>query len=138
MAEKSLKEIAKKMGDLDICMFTTHTSRGLLATRPMSNNGEVEYDGNSYYFSDEKSRIVKDIEENGQVGLGFQGAKGLYISIAGTAHLVRNKATMQQHWNDSLNQWFKDGVDTDGVVMIHVKGNRIKYWQNEEQGEVKL
>ena len=88
MASNTLKDIAAKMRKLDICMFTTHSSRGLLATRPMSNNGDVEYDGNAYYFSYEGASIVKDIEENAQVALGFQGAKDLYISITGSVEEV--------------------------------------------------
>ena len=47
MADKTLKDIATKMAKLDIALLTTHTSRGQLSSRPMSNNGDVEYDGNS-------------------------------------------------------------------------------------------
>ena len=138
MASKTLKDIADKMAKLDICMFTTHGTRGVLATRPMSNNGDVEYDGNSYYFSYEGASVVKDIAANAQVGLGFQGTKDLYISINGTATLVHSKAAMKEHWLDELKQWFKDGLDTEGLVMIHVKGSRATYWQGEEKGEVVL
>lgn len=138
MASKSLKDVAKKMANLDICMFSTHSSRGSLATRPMSNNGDVEYDGNSWFFSYEGASVVKDIERDAHVGLGLQGPKDLYISISGTASLVRNKSTMAEHWVDSLSQWFKDGIDTEGIVMIQVKARSIRYWQGEEQEEVKL
>ncbi|MBF9237508.1 pyridoxamine 5'-phosphate oxidase family protein [Hymenobacter sp. BT683] len=138
MPAKTLKEIATKMANLDIAMLTTHTSRGQLSSRPMSNNGDVEYDGNSYYFTYEGSRTVRDITENAHVSLGFSGPKGLYISIVGSAHLIRQKATMQKHWVPDLEVWFKDGIDTPGLVLVRVQANRIKYWQNEEQGEVHL
>lgn len=138
MAKNNLKEITSKMRELDICMFTTQTSRGLLTSRPMSNNGDVEYDGNSYFFTYEKSQKVKDIKQNSQVILNFKGANDLYISLGGKARLINNKEKLKEHWLDELNQWFPDGVDTQGVVMIHVKGDRIKYWQREDEGEVKL
>jgi len=136
--EKSLSAISKKMQKLDICMMTTQTKTGQLTSRPMSNNGDVEYSGNSYFFTFEKSRTVKDISENAAVNLGFAGPKDLYISIAGTARLIRAKAKMEEHWLKELEQWFKDGIDTEGIVMIHVKAKRIKYWQQEEEGEVKV
>ncbi|NML64640.1 pyridoxamine 5'-phosphate oxidase family protein [Hymenobacter sp. RP-2-7] len=138
MADKTLKEIAAKMANLDIALLTTRTSRGQLTSRPMSNNGDVEYDGNSYYFTFEKSRTVQDITEDAHVNLGFSGAKGLYISITGAASLIRQKAILQQHWVPSLNQWFPEGVDTPGVVLVHVKAQRIKYWQGEDEGELHI
>lgn len=136
MADKTLKEIAKKMANLDIAMLTTETSRGQLSSRPMSNNGDVEYDGNSYYFTFEQSRTARDISENPHVNLGFTGSKGLYVSIVGTAHLIRHKPTMQQHWLPSLKQWFPEGVDTPGIVLVRVEAKRIKYWQQEDEGEL--
>jgi len=138
MPSKTLKEIAKEMKNIDICMFTTTTSRGVLGARPMSNNREVEYDGNSYYFTFEDSRIIADIKENPQVCLGFQGDKDMYISISGRAHMDHDRATLAKHWTKGLDMWFKEGVDTPGVVMVHVVANHIKYWQNEENGEVKI
>jgi general stress protein 26 len=138
MADKTLKEIATKMANLDIALLTTHTSRGQLSTRPMSNNGDVAYDGNSYYFTFEQSRTVSDITENSQVSLGFSGAKGLYVTIVGTGHLIRHKPTMQQHWVPDLDKWFKDGIDTPGVVLVRVEAKRIKYWQGEDEGELQI
>jgi general stress protein 26 len=136
MADKTLKEIATKMANLDIALLTTRTSRGQLSARPMSNNGDVSYDGNSYYFTFEQSRTVSDITEDAHVSLGFSGAKGLYVSIVGTASLIRHKPTMQQHWVPSLNQWFPQGLDTPGVVLVRVQASRIKYWQGEDEGEL--
>jgi general stress protein 26 len=50
MANKKLKELSRKMKKLDICLLTTQNGRGGLHSRPMSNNGDVAYDGNSYFF----------------------------------------------------------------------------------------
>ena len=138
MADKTLKDIAAKMAKLDIAMLTTHTSRGQLSTRPMSNNGDVEYDGNSYYFTSEGTRTVRDITENPHVSLGFSGPNSLYVSVVGKAQLIRQKATMQKHWVPDLEVWFKDGIDTPGLVLVRVEANRIKYWQNEDEGELHI
>ena len=138
MAAIKLGDISKRMRKLDICMLTTRTGRGLLTSRPMSNNGDVEYDGNSYFFSYENSNVVKDIKGNPQVNLGFEGRKHLYISVSGKARMISSKARMEEHWLPELKRWFEQGIDTPGIVMIHVKGNRIKYWQQEDQGEIKL
>lgn len=138
MASKKINAISEIMRRLDICMLTTQTARGLLTSRPMSNNGDVEYDGNSYFFTYEDSRAVKDIEENPQVNLCFEGPGGLYISLTGKARIIRSRKKMEEHWLPELKEWFKEGIDTPGIVMIHVKGNRIKYWQKEKQGEFRF
>lgn len=145
MARTSLQELSKKMKKLDLCMMTTITSRGMAASRPMSNNRDVEYDGTSYFFTEAKSHVVKDLEKNKHVNLSFTGNKSflpkgaqIWVSVAGTAKLVKNRAKMEAHWNPDLEKWFKDGLDTPGIVMIEVKARRIKFWEREKEGEVVL
>jgi general stress protein 26 len=48
MVTKTLKDLAEKMRGIDIAFLATKTDDGELASRPMSNNGEVEHDGDSY------------------------------------------------------------------------------------------
>ncbi|TLU98958.1 pyridoxamine 5'-phosphate oxidase family protein [Dyadobacter luticola] len=138
MADKTLKDVAEVMKDLDICMLTTTTSNGMLASRPMSNNRQVEYDGNSHFFTWESSRMVSDIEMDNGVNLGFQQGYELFISITGKAEVTRDKEKMAEHWVDELEDWFEDGLDTPGLAMITVIAKQIKYWQGEDEGEVKL
>ena len=69
--------MSKTMAEIDFAMLTTRTDSGQLATRPMSNNGEVEYDGDSFYFSWDSARIVSDIGRDPHVALSFKGSAGL-------------------------------------------------------------
>ncbi len=141
---KTLEEIAEKMRKIDICMMTTVLDNGQLASRPMSNNGDVDYDGHSYFFSSDKQDLVRELERNPNVNLAFTGDKKLlgggqaYVSVVGRAELIRDKAQMQKHWTKDLELWFEDGLDTPGLVMIHVAGKRVKIWENWESGEVVL
>ncbi len=138
MADYKITDLSKKMRKIDICMFTTQNGKGVLSSRPMSNNGDVEYDGNSYFFSYDASSVVKEVGKNPQVCLQFEGKDQLYISVTGKASLITSRPVMEKHWIDELNKWFEKGLDTPGITMIHVKGSSIKYWQNENQGELKL
>ena len=126
------------MSELDICMMVTQSKRGSFNSRPMSNHGDVKYKGDSYYFTYEASQKVKDIEANPQVSLNFEGASDLYISVSGKAKLIRNKTKFAEHWVDGLEQWFPKGVDSPGMVLVHVKGNHVQYWQKNKQGKIKL
>ena len=138
LQEKSLSHLAKEMRKIDICMFATHTPTGEIAVRPMSNNKDVDYDGTSYFFTSDDQHIVSHIQQNKFVTLSFQTDKMLYIAITGAADLIRDKAEMQKHWVPDLERWFKDGVDTPGVVMICVKGHHLKYWDKMDAGEITL
>ncbi|QQN72948.1 pyridoxamine 5'-phosphate oxidase family protein [Croceicoccus sp. YJ47] len=139
-----LDHIAKAMKDIDFVMLNTHTKGGRIGARPMSNNRQVDYDGDSYYFTWEKSRMVEDIEADPNVGLSLQGkgspdgAPGIFIAIEGEAKIVRDKAAFAEHWVDELDRWFEDGIDTDGVVMLHVAASRAAYWDGEDEGDFEI
>ncbi len=130
--------IARYMRKLDICMMITQSARGTLNSRPMSNNGDVKYDGNSYFFTYEGSQKIKDIATNSQVSLNFEGKNNLYITITGKAKIIRSKSAIEEHWMDSLKQWFKQGVDTPGIVLLQVKATKLRYWQKNKEGELKI
>ncbi len=140
----SLKELAKKVAEIDFTMLSTRADHGEIASRPMSNNGDVEYDGDSWFFTFENTRMVGDIKRDPQVGLTLQGKSGLlgapplFIAIEATAELIREKAAFEPHWNSDLNRWFKQGVETPGIVLIKAHALRIKYWDGEDEGEIHI
>jgi general stress protein 26 len=138
MPKMKLSEISEKMREIDIAMLSTHTEGGAIAGRPMSNNREVDYDGDSYYFTWSDSRMVSDIERNSKVSLTFLGKKYFSIAVEGKAEIVRDKKAFEEHWTKDLDNWFKDGIDTKGVAMIKVHADRVHYWDGEEDGDIKL
>jgi general stress protein 26 len=138
MPAKSLSDLSDKMREIDIAMLMTRTDGGAIAGRPMSNNGDVEYDGDSYYFTMSDARMVADIEADPTMSLAFQGDDMFMVAVQGKGEIVRDKAAFEDHWNPDLDDWFEDGVDTEGLVMIKVSAERVHYWDGEENGEVKL
>jgi len=138
MTKSQLSDVTKMMSKLDICMMTTIASDGAITSRPMSNNGDVEYDGNSYFFTYEQSEVVDELKKNDNINLSFTGKDQLYISITGKALLITDNRVLKEHWLNELNQWFEEGIETPGITLIHVKAARIKFWHKEEQGEVRL
>lgn len=144
MSDMTLADIAAAMADIDFTMLSTRAANGGIAARPMSNNGQVEYRGDTYYFAWEHAHMVGEIEADPNVGLTFQGARGLlgapqlFIAVEGRATIIREKAQFKEHWTPDLDRWFTDGIDTAGVVMIAVKAQRIHHWRGEEEGEITL
>jgi general stress protein 26 len=140
MSETGLGDIAKKLKSIDFCMMSTHGGTGAITNRPMSNNGDVEYDGSSWFFSYTATNKVAEISRNAQLTLSFSepssllGKPGMFISIEGEASLIRDQARFEEHWVPDLDRWFPQGTKTPGILLIKVQGKRVQYWDGEENG----
>ena len=144
---KTLSDISEDMKQIDFCTLSTHAPGGTIGARPMSNNREVDYDGDAWFFTYDDRQMVNDIEGDPKVGMtylgsaglkGILGAPGQFIHVEGTASVVRDKTQFAAHWDKSLDRWFPQGIDTPGTVMLKVTAKRIHYWDGEDEGEVKL
>lgn len=144
MSRMTLPDLAEAMRDIDFAMLTTRTEGGEIAARPMSNNGDVAYEGASFFFAFGDTRTVADIERDKRVGLSFQGKRGLlgkpplFIAVEGEARLIREKSAFAEHWRSDLDYWFDAGIDTPGLVLIEVRAKRIHYWIGKDEGELAL
>ncbi|MCF7752137.1 pyridoxamine 5'-phosphate oxidase family protein [Bacillus subtilis subsp. subtilis] len=142
MTPLTLPELARKMAHIDFAMLQTHADNGEIAGRPMSNNGDVDYDGDSWFFALQGTDMVAEITRDPTVALSFTGSKSLlgkpplFVAVQGRAALINDRATMQQHWVKDLEHWFEQGVETPGLVLIHVVAKRIHYWDGHDQGEI--
>ena len=127
------REIARMIRDIDICMFVTRADDGFRG-RPMSNNGKVEYDGDSWFFSYRDTPKVEEIEADPRVQLAYIATeRGTWVSIEGTAEIVEDDKRKRALWDDQLKGWFEDGPDDDDVVLLKVRADRIHAWANGEE-----
>ncbi|WJH38849.1 pyridoxamine 5'-phosphate oxidase family protein (plasmid) [Aliirhizobium terrae] len=143
MTTMTMNELSKKLGKIDFCMFNTNGPESIVS-RPMSNNGDVEYDGNSWFFSYEDTRKVRDINRDTGVTLDFTalpsllGKPGIFVAVDGEANLIHDKSPFEAHWVSDLERWFPEGIDTTGIVLIKVSARSIEYWGGEETGRIEL
>lgn len=144
MADKSLADLAEKMKDIDFTILSTRTASGAIAARPMSNNRQVDYDGDSYFFTRGETGTVADIEGDPRVGLAYQAKSGIlgvrpfFMTIEGRAELIRDKGRFAEHWTKDLDRWFEQGIHTEGLTLIKVSAERLHYWDGYDEGELKL
>jgi general stress protein 26 len=123
-------------------MLNTRTDGDRIAGRPMSNNRDVAYDGDSWFFLTEDTRAYADVRRDPKVTLTVQGNKGLlgkppiFLSIEGDAEIVRERAALSAHWTSDLKRWWPEGVETPGLALVKVRATRIHYWNGEDEGEV--
>jgi general stress protein 26 len=140
-SSKQVAQLATLMRGIDFCMMTTHGTDNVMRSRPMSNNGEVEFDGDAWFFTSRDSRKVAEIESDSRVELSYVGGTKrapIWISLAGTAEILDDNDLKEELWLDELEQWFDNGPDDPEVVLIHVKAEQAAWWTYEDQGELKL
>ena len=132
-----LNEIASKMKAIDFCMMTTE-NEGRFESRPMSSNGDVEFDGDAWFFAYDGTPKITQLEASPLVSLSFSGNEMLFIHIAGTGEIIREKSLMKKHWQEALTAWFSKGLATAGIVMIKVTAKQIRYWNREKEFSIEL
>jgi general stress protein 26 len=52
--------------------------------------------------------------------------------------LIRDKQAFKDHWTRDLDRWFEQSVDTPSPTLIKIHAQRIKYWDGETDGELRL
>ncbi len=131
--EQERKEIIEKLRkmikDIDFGMLTTIDDDGSLRSRPMSANRKVEFDGDVWFFTYGKSHKVLEAQKHPQVNVSFSDIKdSRYVSLSGTAELVRDKAKIKELWIPELKAWFPDGVDTEDIALLKINAHKAEYW----------
>lgn len=126
---QQLDKLRNLVKDINFCMMTTIDEDGSLHSRPMSVNGEIENNGNLWFFTYASSHKVTEVNEHEQVNVSFaHPGKQTYVSMSGTAQLVRDRAKMQELWQPQLKAWFPQELDEPDIALLNVKVEKAEYW----------
>jgi general stress protein 26 len=124
-----LQKIRDLVKDIDFCMLTTVNDDGCLRSRPMSVNNEVEDNGDLWFFTYASSHKVSEVNHNEQVNVSFAAPdKQCYVSLCGTAELVRDRAKLEQLWKPELKAWFPQELDEPDIALLKVNAIKGEYW----------
>jgi general stress protein 26 len=135
----SKKKLADIMKDIDICMMTTVGAYGHLHSRPMSNNRNVTWDGDTWFFSRSDSSQVKEIERDANVNLAYSVPDEiLFVSVTGRGEIVKDDQKKKELWYEELERWFPKGPEDSEIVLIRVQGRKAAYWGKDGDAELEL
>ena len=127
---RKLREIVKAV---DICMLTTVDERGDLHSRPMSNNREIEFDADLWFFTYVSSHKVDEVGRVPKVCASFADVDAQqYASLTGRAEVVRDRAKIEELWQPQLKAWFPEGVETPDIALLKVTVERAEYWDGSQ------
>ena len=126
-----LQKIRELIKDIDFCMLTTVDETGDLRSRPMSSNGDVDDDGDIWFFTNASSHKVTEIEKLPKVNVSFADPDDQrYISVSGTAQLVRDRAKIDELWKPEFKMWFPEGKDDPEIALLRVNLEKAEYWDS--------
>ena len=125
---QKLRELVK---EIDFCMLTTVDETGDLHSRPMSSNGDIDHDGDIWFFTSASSHKVSEIEKLPKVNVSFADPDNQhYISISGNAQLVRDRDKIDELWRPEFKMWFPEGKDDPDVALLRVSLKKAEYWDS--------
>jgi general stress protein 26 len=124
------------IAEAKICMLTTMTPDGRHVSRPMGLQ-DVEFDGDLWFFAYSTSDLVAQIAQHPQVNVAFSDTSHQnWISIAGAAERVDDRAKAAELWSPLLKAWFPDGLDTPELTLVKVHADTAEYWAAAHSSKV--
>jgi general stress protein 26 len=122
------KQLHDLIDEIRIGMLTTRTPEGVLRSRPMGvHQDEAARELWLYTHADDAK--IDEIRLDPQVNLSFSCPQiNSYVSVSGTAELVRDEAKMRQLWNPLYMAWFPAGLEDPQLALMRVTIEAAEYW----------
>jgi general stress protein 26 len=125
---RSIRQLRRLLKGMPIGMLTTQTSGGGSHSRPMLVH-EVDESGWLWVLTDRHSRKACELSRNPHATITFQSRKGdRYVSVQGTAVVVRDDVKLRELWNPTLRAWFPRGRRDPEIVLVALRVVRAEYW----------
>ncbi|HEY9881224.1 MAG TPA: pyridoxamine 5'-phosphate oxidase family protein [Leptolyngbyaceae cyanobacterium] len=125
---QQIQKLRDLIKNIDYCMLTT-MDEGCLRSRPMSSNGEIEPNGDLFFFTYASSHKVDEVNNQHQVNVSFADPnKQRYVSLSGVAEVVRDRNKMQQLWKPEFKAWFPQELDEPDIALLKVSVDQAEYW----------
>ncbi len=124
----AIKKLGALIKDIKFAMLTTVDDDGSLRSRPMAVQNP-EFDGTLWFFTRGSAPKVDEVEHEHHVNVSFSHpVDQSYVSISGTARLVRDEAKKKELWTPAMKAWFPKGHEDPGVALLKVQAHKAEYW----------
>ena len=129
--DQQIQKLHELIKNIDYGMFTTVDEDGSLHSYPMSKSGEINSEATLWFFTYAGSHKVTEIEHYKQVNISFSSPEQQrYVSISGSAELVKDRNKMRELWKPELQTWFPKGLDEPDIALLKVNINQVNYWDS--------
>jgi len=124
---KKLKELIQ---GIKFAMLTTAEADCTLRSRPMATQ-EVEFDGALWFFTYADAPKVEEVQHNQHVNVSYAAPdRNCYVSVSGTAQLVRDRSKIAELWQPKYKAWFPQGLENPQLALLKVSVDKAEYWDS--------
>jgi general stress protein 26 len=126
--DDSLEKLGKLIEGNEIAMLTTRIGDGRLLSRPLRMM-EFDASGALWFITDRNSHKAEEVRLQPQVNASFASAEhNTYVSIAGRAAVVFDKARLSQLWSPAMMVFYPKGIDDPDLCLLRVQAESAEYW----------
>lgn len=124
--ERPLTHYLELLSDFGECMLVTSNDDVKFHGRPMSI-ARVEENGVIYLSTSLNSPKAQEIEESPDVAVFFQKPR-CYLALYGSAQIVRDRALIEELWQESWKVWFPEGKASPDLCLLRISPTKGEYW----------
>jgi len=130
-SKDDFEKLRDMIKDIDFCMLTTIDQQGDPHSRPMSSNGDIDPNGDLWFFTGLSSHKVNEVAKSPKVNVSFADPDNQrYVSVTGVAQLVRDRQKIDELWRPEFKMWFPKGKDDPEVALLRVSLEKGEYWDS--------
>lgn len=127
--EENVHKLREMIEGIEFAMLTTSEDDGTLRSRPMATQ-KVEFDGDLYFFTRASAPKVDEVERDRHVCVTYAAPEdGRYVSMSGLAHILRDRAKMEELRSPELKAWFPDGLEDPELALLWISVTQAEYWE---------
>ena len=128
MTHSSEHRLHELLEGFDTAMLVTHGANGSINARPMGA-AEMSKSGELYFVTSAPSAKVREIQNDSDVTLIFQSNK-TFVSLNGTAVVVKDAALVERLWSEAWKLWFPEGKTDPSIRLLRISPVDAEYWDN--------
>lgn len=135
---EGIERLGKLIKGIKFAMLTTAEADGSLRSRPMATQ-RAAFGGTLWFFTRASSHKVEDVRRERHVNVAYADpGDNAYVSVSGTARLVKDKAKMKEFWSPAYKAWFPRGLSDPDVALLRVDVTEAEYWDSPSSTMVYL
>ena len=127
----ALAKLATLIEGIEIAMLTSRTSDGRMLSRPLRTQALDVEEGALWFITDRDSHKATEIQAQPQVNVAFAApTANTYVSIAGRAQLVFDKARLHALWSPAMTIFYPQGEDDPSLCLLRIDIDSAEYWDS--------
>lgn len=128
-ASAEVRTLGELIDDVEVAMLVSRAPNGSLVSRPLATL-QADSNGDLWFFTHAGSGKVEDIARDPHVNVSYaRPGKHVYVSVVGTARVLRDRAKIDELWSPQSKIFFPDGKDDPDLALIKVEVESAEYWR---------